>query len=51
MLGGHAMRMLMVVSYSVGPLREDQALRDKVWKEIVEVLKVQEPMIKDLVRV
>jgi hypothetical protein len=45
------MSMLMFVSCSAGPLREDKALRDKVWKEIVEVLKAQEPMIKDLVRV
>ncbi|MCJ1243534.1 hypothetical protein MMC30_000731 [Trapelia coarctata] len=33
-----------------GPMREDKALREKVWKEIIGVLEAQEPGIKELVK-
>jgi len=41
---------MLMLGCSGGPMREDKALREKMWKEIIGVLELQEPRIKELVR-
>ena len=40
-----------MMMFSAGKIRDDEALREKVWKEIIGVLDSQEPKIKDIVKI